>query len=267
MIPEGIHSSIPDEEYHKRELGVVSNTSLKYIRRSPSHYYSWVRGEFEIKDTPALTFGRAFDCALLTPDVFKEHYIERPKFIGKGSKAAKAEWEKEHADLESITMDDLMTIQRMVDKLRTHPLTSKMLEDGESQMTLSWTDPETGLKCKSRTDYYVRSLAMIADVKTCEDASEEAFLKSVVKYGYATQDALYRAAASALDLPIQFFAFIAIEKTHPFEPAIYQLDAESIGRGYVRVREGMSRMASCLKENRWPGYPERITELSLPPWG
>ena len=34
----------------------------------------------------------------------KRHYIERPKFEGKGSKAAKAEWEAEHAEQEAITV-------------------------------------------------------------------------------------------------------------------------------------------------------------------
>jgi hypothetical protein len=266
MIPEGIHPQIPDETYHRREVGTVSNTGLKFVRRSPAHYLAWAKGELEPEVTKALAFGRAFDCALLTPALFEEHYITRPKFSGKGMKAAKAEWEAAHAEQSPITFDDLLTIRRMVDSIRSHPLAAAMIRDGEPQMTLSWTDKESGLKCKSRLDYYVRSMSMIVDVKTAEDASEEGFRKAVTKYGYYTQDALYRFAADALDLPIQYFCFLAVEKTPPYAVATYTLDAESIGRGYSRVRQDIETLAQCMKTDRWPAYREAIVELSLPPW-
>lgn len=266
MIEPGIHANIPDAEYHRRTLGIVSNTALKLVRRSPAHYFAWVNGELEDKDSPALSFGRAFDCALLTPDVFKRHYVERPVFSGKGSKAAKAEWEAEHAEQDPITFDDLLTINRMIDAVRAHPLAAQMIRDGQPQMTLSWKDPGTGLRCKSRLDYYVRSLAMIVDVKTCDDASEEGFRKAVAKWGYMTQDALYRAAASELNLPITHFVFLAVEKSPPYAVGTYTLDAEAIGIGYSRVRQDIETLAHCVRTNRWPAYREAIVELSLPVW-
>lgn len=265
-LPVGIHPKVPDQEYHRRTLGIVSNTALKLVRRSPAHYFAWVNGELEDSDSPALKFGRAFDCALLTPDVFERHYIERPKFTGKGSKTAKAEWEAEHAEQDRITFDDLLRIKRMIESVKAHPLAAQMIRDGQPQMTLSWKDKESGLRCKSRLDYYVRSLAMIVDVKTCDDGSEEGFRKAVAKYGYATQDALYRAAAGELNLPISHFVFLAVEKTPPYAVATYTLDAEAIGIGYSRVRQDIETLAHCLRSNRWPAYREAIVELSLPPW-
>lgn len=266
MIPEGIHPSIPDEAYHRREMGVVSNSSLKKIRRNPAYYKAWVDGAIPDESTPALRFGRAFDCALLTPEVFERQYIERPKFSGKGMKAAKAAWEAEHAAQERITFDELLTIRRMVDAINAHPLAAQMIRDGQAQMTLSWKDAESGLRCKSRLDYYIRSLALIVDVKTCDDASPEGFRKAIVKYDYHVQDALYRNAAAALKLPIENFAFLAVEKEPPFGIAVYTLDAEAIGRGYTRARRDIDTMAHCLRTNNWPSYPETIRELDLPPW-
>lgn len=269
MIPEGIHPKVSDETYHRRVLGIASNTALKLVRRSPAHYKAWIDGTLPSEDTPALAFGRAFDCALLTPDVFERHYIERPDFGDlrlKDNRAAKKAFDAEHDGLTPVSFDDMLTIRNMIESIKRHPLAGTMVRDGQPQMTLSWKDKESGLRCKSRLDYYVRSLAMIVDVKTCDDASEEGFRKAVAKYGYATQDALYRAAAAELGLPITHFVFLAVEKAPPYAVATYTLDAEAIGLGYSRVRRDIETLAHCIRSNRWPAYREAIVELSLPPW-
>jgi hypothetical protein len=154
----------------------------------------------------------------------------------------------------------------MIEAIKVHPLGAPMIRDGLAQMTLSWKDADTGLRCKSRLDYYIRSLALIVDVKTCDDASPEGFRKAVVKYDYHVQDALYRSAAGVLKLPIENFAFLAIEKEPPYGLAVYTLDAEAIGRGYTRARRDIDTLAHCLRTNHWPSYPETIRELDLPPW-
>src|SRR5688572_10037218 len=187
MIASGIHKALPAHDYHRRELGVVSNTALKHVRRSLAHYKAWIDGTGVDKDTPAKTFGRAFHCALLEPEKFRQTYVGMPKFgdLRKSeNKAAKTEWEAAHADAEPLAFDDMLTLIGMSDSVRAHPLASQMIRDGEAELTLSWKDADSGLQCKSRLDYYVRDLAMIADVKTTEDASEEQFEKDVAKYGY-----------------------------------------------------------------------------------
>lgn len=265
-IPDGVHANIPAEEYHRRELGIASNTSLKLIRRSPAHYKAWIDGELEVAETAALRFGRAFHCALLEPDRFASAYPESPKF-NRRTKVGRAEyeaWIEQYPD--AMSADDLDTIRKMVASVRRHPLASQMIRDGEPELTLSWKDADTGLRCKSRLDYYVRELAMIVDAKSTEDASWEEFRKDVARYGYHVQDALYRSAASALNMPVQHFVLLAVEKSPPFAVAPYTLDANGIGRGYAVARRDMDTLAHCLKTNRWPGYPETITELDLPPW-
>jgi hypothetical protein len=269
LIPIGMHKAVPAGDYHRRELGVVSNSALKLVNRSPAHYKAWIEGASEERDSPALAFGRVFHCALLEPDVFRARYVAMPKFGDLRTKAGKEvrdAWLAEHAGADPITFDDMLTITSMVDSVRRHPLASKMIQDGEAELTLSWRDEETGLSCKSRLDYYVKDLAMIADVKTCEDASWDAFRRDVAKYSYHRQDALYRSAALELDLPVQHFVLLAVEKSPPYAVATYTLDGEGIGRGYQAARRDMNVLAECLKTNRWPAYPETIMEIEVPPW-
>jgi hypothetical protein len=265
VIDFGIHKTFPAEEYHRRELGVVSKSALDRVKRSPAHYKLWVDGAAD-EDTEDLAFGRAFHMALLEPARFSSAYIEIPKFTGKGSKAAKEAWLAEHVGVAVLKMDDLLTITNMVDAVHSHPIASGMIRDGEPELTLAWKDELTGLSCKSRLDYYVRSLAMIVDAKSTRDASREAFRKDIAKYGYHRQDALYRSAALALSMPVEHFALMAVEKEPPHAVAIYTLDAEAIGAGYSSTRRDIDTLAHCMKTGRFPGYPETIQTIDVPPW-
>lgn len=266
MIETGIHKALPATEYHRRELGVVSNSALKHVRRSPAHYKAWIDGTAPDKDTPARAFGRAFHMALLEPEKFASAYVKLPKFSGKGMKAAKAEWLAAHADFDAMPMDDLLTITAMVESVKAHPLASQMIHDGLPELTLAWKDEETGLSCKSRLDYYVESLAMIVDVKTTEDASWDEFRRDVAKYDYHVQDALYRSAALSLDMPVQHFVLLAVEKSPPYALAPFTLDAEGIGRGYQAARRDIDTLAHCMNTGRWPGYSETIQTIEVPFW-
>lgn len=266
MIETGIHSNISATDYHRRELGVVSKSALDRVNRSPAHYKAWIDGTLDDEDTADLAFGRAFHMALLEPEKYAATYIEMPKFKGEGSVAAKKAWLAEHAAFSAITLDDMLAIGRMVDSVHAHPLAKQMVRDGKAELTLSWKDQWTGLSCKSRLDFYVESLGMIVDAKSTRDARWDAFRKDVAKYGLHRQDALYRAAALALDLPVEHFVLLAVEKTEPYAVATYTLDAEGIGRGYSSVRQDIDTLAECMKSGIWRGYPETIQPIDLPPW-
>src|SRR5690606_1095926 len=103
-------------------------------------------------------------------------------------------------------------------------------------------------------------------VKSCLDASEDAFRRDVAKYRYHVQDALYRAGFDAAGESVQHFVFIACEKTPPYAVAVYSLDAEGVGKGYSLARRDMATMAECLRTGEWPGYPVGIQTITLPPW-
>ncbi len=263
----GIHYNVPAQRYHRRTLGHVSKSGLDRFDRSPAHYKAWVEGLD--KDTPALSFGRAFHCAVLEPDRFDAEYVEAPDFGDcryKANKERRNEWRAEHAGKDWIESDEWAAIVGMRDAVFRHPLASKMIRDGRSEVTIAWEDQETGLFCRSRADYYVERLGMVLDVKSTEDASEDAFKRSVVKYRYHVQDALYRAGFAEVGALLQHFVLIAVEKTLPYAVATYSLDADAVARGYSAARTNIDYLAECVRKNHWPAYPERIQQIALPPW-
>jgi hypothetical protein len=267
-LTPGFYKSLPHSTYLTRRVGVVSKHALDLVNRSPAHYKSWADGAEE-EDTPTFAFGRAFHCAQLEPDLFESTYCVEPNFGDcrkKENKAARDEWRAANAGKEVLEYSDLRAIRGMVDSVRRHPLASKMIADGEPELTLVWKDAGTGLMCKSRADYYVRNLGMVVDVKSTNDASYESFRKDIAKYRYMVQDALYRDGFAALDAPVKHFVFIAVEKYPPYAVAIYSLDADGVGRGYTYARSDIERLADCVLKDKWPAYDESIQTIELPPW-
>lgn len=265
----GLHANVPPSVYHTRHLGLVSKGALDYVARSPLHYKAWVDRTLADEESPALAFGAAFHCALLEPERFATDYATEPDFGDcrkKDNKAARDAWRAEHAKATPIPPSEQAAIAGMIAAVRAHPLASRMMRDGEPELTVRWQDIDTGLQCKSRADYYVRKHGMIADVKSALDARPEAFRRSVSTYGYHVQDAIYRAGFAAVDAPVAHFVFIVVEKTPPHAIAVYSLDAVTVARGYAAFRARADTLAECLRTNEWPGYPGSIQELSLPAW-
>lgn len=264
----GLHQQVPPSVYHQRKLGLVSKGALDRIRRTPAHYKYWVDSGDETT-SPALDFGRGFHCALLEPDRFAAEYAVAPDFGDcrkTDNKKAREAWNEENAGAELLSFDADVAIRAMVESVRRHPLAGRMVVDGQAELTLVWKDAGTGLLCKSRSDYYVEKLGMVADVKSTENASKESFARDIVKYGYHLQDALYRDGYGALRVPVKYFMFVAVEKSPPYAVAIHTLEADGIGRGYTHVRRAIDTMAECVAKDSWPAYAVEIQTIELPPW-
>jgi hypothetical protein len=268
-LPDGIHRDVDPKIYHQRHRGLVSKSVIDLVRRSPAHYKAWLDETAPDEDTPALRFGQAFHCALLEPERYALEYATEPEFGDcrrKGPKDARDAWRAENSHLVAVSFEDAAAIDGMMASIRRHPLASKMIKDGESELTLKWKDSETGLTCKSRLDYYVESLGMIVDAKSTLDARWDPFRRDMIKYGYEVQDALYRSAAIELGLKVQHFVFLAVEKVAPFAVATYTLDEAGIASGFSKASAAMRELAHCVATDTWPGYDVGIQTIDWPTW-
>jgi hypothetical protein len=75
-MTDGLAYGVDAGEYHQKALGVVSKSALDRIHKSPAHYRAWLEGGE--RDTPAMSFGRAFHCYVLEPEVFAATYAVVP---------------------------------------------------------------------------------------------------------------------------------------------------------------------------------------------
>lgn len=267
--PHGtIALDIPAEVYHRRELGVASNSVLKLLReKSPAHYRAWVDGTDD-GDTPALLFGRAYHCRVLEPEKFAQLFLVQPDFGDMRSSTNRAKrdaWRDEHPGATFITAEDAERIEAMHAALMKHPVARGIMRDGHSEVTMRWIDPLTGVECKARADWW-KPGRFFMDLKTTDDASPTGFARSVAKYSYHVQHAHYCDGAKACGQPVENYLILAQEKEPPYVAAVYHIDAAAEIRGFDLRERGLQLLRTCLDTDTWPAYGTGITELSLPSW-
>ena len=265
---KGKYDNISLSEYHR--FSAWSKTALDKINRSPAHYLEWLANPPE--QTPAMAFGSALHCAVLTPELYKDQYVLAPE-VDRRSKAGKAAYEEFAATCEGksiITAAIAGQVERVANAVFSHPLASQMLSNGEAEQSFFWTDPKTGLDCKARPDYQ-RHDGITIDLKTCADATFKEFQRSVYNYRYHVQGAFFMDGIfQATGKPCSDFVLIAVEKEPPFGIEIYRLDDLAIDTGRVAYCDNLT----TVKE--WQEHPEAYKtvyknsaspiEMPLPPW-
>jgi len=106
----------------------------------------------------------------------------------------------------------------------------------------------------------------IYDFKTCEDASPDACLRSILNYGYDVQAAHYQAVWKAATGEDRAFTFIFQEKAAPFEVCLIRLSASFSDLATLRAAKARRIWGECLRADNWPGYPIGVHEIDPPAW-
>ena len=250
--PDGIYRSVLADDYFGWDA--VSNSVLSRFARFPA------LAHVPMPDAPNLALGRAVHCAILEPGKFYASY----RLLG-GARPTKTEKAvlAENGAI-GLSPDSFHEIRAMTESVRRHFSAALLLSEGEAEVSLIWTDEETGLRCKARVDWLGEIAAV--DIKTTKDASPAGFAKAVANYHYHVQQAHYLAGCAALGLPASDFVFVAVEKAEPYPVACYQLSDAAEGVGYRLWRRDLTAFATCQKADRWPAYSDEIEILNLPAW-
>lgn len=282
-LAPGLHENVAPDLYHARILGLVNKGALDQLARTPAHYRAWVDEHVQQEETPALRFGKALHARVLEPESFAATYIReqqhpyrRPSSLQRNAKKPSEEtllaieywdkWEAESAGKIELADAEFLQLERMRDALLLHPIAGKLFCGGQAEVTALWTDPRHGLQCKARFDYWRQDIGVMADLKSTDDASPEAFARSVANYAYPLQQAHYESAPEALGLGSPAFLFVAQEKVPPYAVAVYQLDTAAVLRGHEIRDRRMDLLNECLRSDCWPSYKPVIRNLSLPAW-
>lgn len=200
----------------------------------------------------------------------------------------KEEWARNNAGRQVLTQDQWDQLHRMRDAVMAHPAARSLMTGcpGVAERSVYWVDDETGLLCRCRPDFW-RNDGVVVDLKTTEDASPEAFARSIAGWRYHVQHPFYldgitsmqrqaeesmQAAHPEAFVPVRAFVFLAVEKDACVVDgvakgvAVYVLDAESVELGRAEYRHDLGQIAACRNLGAWPGYGDRIMPLSLPRW-
>lgn len=257
------------EVYHGSES--IGRSQLFVMRKSPELF------KYELENpkepTPALVFGQAFHKYVLEPESFEEEFAIIPN-VNRRTKEGKAlyeEFENENLGKVFISEEDFETIKAMAESVRKNKYASFLLT-GEKETSYYWEDDMTGEKLKCRPDIRKdidENTGVISDLKSCQSAYTEDFMRDCIKYGYDLQVAMYKTGVELHEKKHHDFVFIAVEKTPPYAVNILKADELLYKRGYDLLREYIGRVSECRKTDNWYGYngfSGMINNIGLPPY-
>lgn len=281
-LPEpGVYTGVAESEYFAWPY--ASKSKLWALHDCPAKA-KWERDNGGRESTDALTFGTAFDLAILSPDEFSERVI-----VGPTKTRDTVKWceiQDENPDKILVTAAESASIRNMVASVKAHPIANLLLCEtkGRNQVAVVWDDP-AGVRCKARIDRWCsvqlpgedRSYSTHIDVKTARSAKAWDFEKDAGALGYPVQEALYRRGCECLDRAkgndnpgYRRFLFVVIGKS-PDYGAVHRVSVFEYRQGDIEeltplVERLLRTWRDCEASGVWPERPARVEELTVPPW-
>lgn len=280
---------VPEAVYYTRQLAVASNSGLSVLdEKSAAHYLHWCEHPESDENTEALAFGKAFHMATLEPEKFGDTYVVQPadaprdlRYLRNAQKPSAATlaaidwwdtWEANMAGriaLTAMAYDQARFMGQAIRALRmrfgaVEVTCGELFDACQKEVTIYWVDEETGMKCKARVDLWAEDLAFAGDLKSCLDASREAFARAIFRHRYHVQHAHYSDGFRSCGAPLRSFVLFPVEKVAPYVPASWHVDEMGEERGFAIRRRSLLKLKRCLEADHWPGYTETAEPIQLP---
>lgn len=260
MITEnGIYNNVPRAEYER--IPRVNISRLVNMKRSPFHFRASELEESE--STDAKVEGSASHVAVLEPQRWLASYA-----IWDGGTRRGKDWDKFRADnshLEILTAAQRDRVKAIQKAVHGDERAAKYLRDGSAEVTLLWTDSETGIECKGRIDF---ANECITDLKTTRDASPDAFARQCWDLDYHVRSAFYSDGYAATNggevLP---YRIVAVDNRAPHAVAVYRIPERILDVGRATYQGWLAKLLECRTRNWWPSYADgQELELEMPRW-
>jgi exodeoxyribonuclease VIII len=136
-----------------------------------------------------------------------------------------------------------------------------------AEVTFCWNDLEFDLPCKVRPDLTTLSYLTIGDFKSAANPTHGAFQAAAYRYHYYVSAAFtFDGVYAVTGIKPRRYLYLVGQSTSPHLAAAYEVTEDELALGRAFVRRNLRRLRECLDSGQWPGLPDAITPLGLPPW-
>lgn len=261
LIPNeiGWREGLEDEIYHS-DKSAVNFSSLKHIDKS-THAFARSYWGPRKDPTKSLKFGTLAHMAILEGEKFKERYVVMPEFEsfdtkGNRSESKNTKYYKDQVaqwqiglkkDAIVVTEQEKNRLFLMIESVLSNPKAVKLLSSGKPELAGYWTDKETGINLRIKTDFLAFDLGVLTDVKTCQDVRWEMFRKSVENYRYDIQMAMYNDGVKNITgMEPKNRAWLVVESEEPHESRIHEVGPMYEEIGQFEYRKCLRKLADAL---------------------
>lgn len=289
---DGVYNDLSIEDYHSNKTH-ISATQIKYARQSIKHFHYYISGKLPREEKSHFDFGNAFELALLAPNEYLQRVAISPDAElvseimsdGKTKTARNTTRYKEGMQkfldenkgkyiIADSGPESFETIEEMLSSCYQDKIIQGLIKNTEYQLSLFWTDPQTGLQLKTRPDFCKRKKSVIVNLKTTLNGSPEAFSKDLKKYDYPIQAAIEIQGClntGIMDKVDNYF-WLVVEKVPPFNATIYEFNERDIAAVTDTLDFLLSRIKKANEANLYPGYTDAsdneygILTAQIPLW-
>lgn len=257
----GYIAGMPDDYYHTTK-GFISKSSLSVMKDSPFKFFNQAKRN----PTKAMQIGTAIHCAILEPEKFSTQYKLMPEIKDRRVKAYKEAIDGNDG-AELLIGSDARNINGMIKAVMSNDAAKELLDlDGWCEVSGFHTDRETGVKIRHRFDKLTKCGIGI-DLKKTQSVHPEEISKTIFKYGYDMQDAIYSDAYEAITGgKLNQFYFIFVEESYPHEVAVVYLDDISKNVGRDNYQELLIDYSYYTANPDKANNNNEISMTSLPDW-
>ena len=257
---------LSNAQYHAHSA--ISKSDLDAARKSGRHFFDKKEGPPR-ESTAAFDLGTVLHASALPGENSDDVAVRMPEGMKKTTKEGRA-FVAAHEGKIILNPSDAYLVDQMMLSLVEHPFSQGLVRGelpGKSEQSFFSTDEKTGLEVKCRPDFLLNDLSLVIDLKTTLDASPKGFQRSLVNYRYYVQAAWYLDVIElATGKRPEAFLFIAVEKSRPFNTAVYVADEDMIKLGKEHAREDLDNIAKWKASGIYEGYSDRAEMISLPKW-
>jgi len=266
---------IPDEVYHN--VPAVSRGQLIDFSKKPLRYYHKNFVSVTSEKSDALSIGSLVHHALLDPIGITTKYIDNMEIINslkteykaptKSKEYAEAKAEYENKGLTIIKHEDYKMALDLVRQALDCKEVRNIIESSEKEVAVFYKEPTTGLCLKVKLDVFSPVEKIILDVKTDRDATPDEFDKKIYNNGLYVQAAYYLyVTKNALNINLDKFGWIVLEKEEPYDVALRFCDTGSIDAGEEVFMHYLAKLADAIHKNNFEGYPKHFVTAGIPYW-
>lgn len=253
-----------------------SGSDLLLLSQWPAKAKARKDGTHATPPSDAMLYGTLLHSMIL--EGRSEYHLRPDTFAGKkwaSNSTECREWTAAHQDRIILTTSELEQINQERDAVANSANADELITGARIEVSLFayLEDSEGhGVLCKGRLDCLnVREgTLLVADLKTCRDASTRALSKTILNMRYHAKTALYRALLAKLapEMDAEFY-FIALEKGNPPRVNVRHLEPAAIDTGLYAIDDALKLRRRCVLGNSWPDFADipddgRIGMIDLP---
>jgi hypothetical protein len=257
---------IPESAYHADPVpgGSMSSTQARHIlspgcpaivdyeRTHPTH-----RDVFDVGTAAhKLVLGKGGELREIPADDWR----------GKPAKEARDQARAEGAT--ALLSKDMRAVEAMAGAVLQHPTAGRLFTPGGflPERSIFWqTD---GVWCRAMCDALILDSVrpLVVDLKTAPSVDLPHIRKAIANFGYHQQAAHYLEGVESLGFDEVGFLFVFVAKEPPHLVRVVELDYAALTEGAHLNAKARDLFATCQAAGNWPGYPEDISLITLPPW-